>query len=112
MALRVRGDGSQSYEAIARLEGGRFVAVPIELGPASDQVFLVLFGTGIRAQRTVSASLGGAHSEILFAGPVEGLAGLDQVNARVPRSLLGRGEVEVLLTVDGRAANAVRAVIR
>ena len=112
VALRVRGDGSQNYEAIARLENGRFVAVPIDLGPASEQVFLVLYGTGIRAQRTINASLGGTVSEVLFAGAVEGLAGLDQVNVRVPRTLAGRGEVEVVLTVDGRATNAVRINVR
>lgn len=112
VVLRVRGDGSQSYEAVARLEGGRFVAAPIDLGPASDQVFLVLYGTGIRAQRTISASLGGTASEVLFAGAVEGLAGLDQVNARVPRSLAGRGELDVVLLVDGRATNAVRVNVR
>ncbi|MBI1761103.1 MAG: hypothetical protein HYR56_06660 [Acidobacteria bacterium] len=112
VALRVRGDGSQSYEAVARLENGRFAAVPIDLGPASDQVFLVLYGTGIRAQRTSSASLGGTANEVLFAGAVEGLAGLDQVNVRVPRSLSGRGEIDVVLTVDGRATNTVRINVR
>lgn len=112
VALRVRGDGSQSYEAIARLEGGRFVAVPIDLGPASDHVFLVLYGTGIHAQRAISASLGGTASEVLFAGAVEGLAGLDQVNTRVPRTLAGRGELDVVLMADGRATNTVRINVR
>lgn len=112
VVLRVRGDGSQSYETVARLENGRFAAVPIELGLASDQVFLLLYGTGIRAQRTISASLGGTASEVLFAGAVEGLAGLDQVNVRVPRTLAGRGDVEVVLTVDGHATNSVRINVR
>jgi hypothetical protein len=33
--------------------------------------------------------------------------GLDQVNVRLPRSLAGRGEVNIALTVDGKAANTV-----
>jgi len=37
---------------------------------------------------------------------------LGQVNARLPRSLIGRGEVEVVLTVDGKAANTVRISIK
>src|SRR5262249_16295468 len=54
VALRAKADGSQSYEAILRLNEGqnKFVPIPIDLGPdlgaESDQVFLVLFGTGIR----------------------------------------------------------------
>ena len=31
--------------------------------------------------------------------------GLDQVNVKLPKSLRGRGEVDVVLTVDGVAAN-------
>jgi hypothetical protein len=34
------------------------------------------------------------------------------VNVRIPRSLIGRGEIAVELTVDGRTANAVRVHIR
>ena len=32
---------------------------------------------------------------------------MDQVNLRVPRGLIGRGEVDVVLTVDERLANKV-----
>ena len=38
--------------------------------------------------------------------------GLDQVNLRVPRSLIGRGEVDVVLTVDGKIANTLRVNIK
>jgi len=44
---------------------------------------------------------------VQYAGPQGGYAGLDQVNIRVPRSLAGRGNVDVVLTVDGKTANAV-----
>ena len=33
---------------------------------------------------------------------------LGQINLRLPRSLAGRGEVDITLTVDGRRANTVR----
>jgi hypothetical protein len=39
-------------------------------------------------------------------------AGLDQVNIQIPRSLAGRGEVDLILTVDGVAANVVRISIK
>jgi uncharacterized protein (TIGR03437 family) len=115
VALRMRADGSQSYEAVARVEGGSFVAVPIDLGPESDQVFLILYGTGVRFRSTLSAvvcRLGGADSEVLFAGAVTDFAGLDQINVRIPRSLIGRGEIDVALNVEGRAANTVRINVR
>ncbi|MGH9671628.1 MAG: hypothetical protein ACRD44_00470, partial [Bryobacteraceae bacterium] len=38
-------------------------------------------------------------------------AGLDQVNLRLSASLAGRGEVDIVLTVDGKTANVVRVNI-
>ncbi len=89
--------------------------VPIDLGPENEQVFLILFGTGIRfrsSQAGVTAMIGGAEAQVLFADVQGGLIGLDQVNARIPRSLIGRGEVDVALTADGKTANTVKVNIK
>jgi uncharacterized protein (TIGR03437 family) len=51
-------------------------------------------------------------AEVLFAGAAPGFVGLDQSNVRLPRSLAGRGEVDVVMTVDGKAANTVKVVIK
>ncbi|MGH9845778.1 MAG: kelch repeat-containing protein, partial [Blastocatellia bacterium] len=117
VALRIRASGAQSFEPVARFDTAqnRFVAAPIDLGPDSDQVFLVLYGTGIKfrsARSAVGCVIGGVGSEVLFADAAPGLVGLDQVNVRLPRSLAGRGEVDVALSVDGKAANTVRVSIR
>ncbi|MGE0131650.1 MAG: SBBP repeat-containing protein [Blastocatellales bacterium] len=117
VALRIKADGSQSYDPIAEFNAAqnRFVARPIDLGPPSDQVFLILFGTGLRnrsALSTVTAQIGGESAEVLFAGAQGGFIGLDQLNIRLPRSLAGRGDVEVTLTVDGKTANAVRINVK
>jgi uncharacterized protein (TIGR03437 family) len=40
------------------------------------------------------------------------LVGLDQANVRIPRSLAGRGEVNVVFTFDGKTANTVTINIR
>jgi uncharacterized protein (TIGR03437 family) len=118
VALRIRSDGAQQYEPVAEFDAttGRFVARLLDLGPASDQLFLVLFGTGIRGHRGLSgvtASIGGIVSlPVLFAGAQGQLAGLDQVNVSLPRSLAGRGEVNVMLSVDGKTTNAVSVRIR
>lgn len=102
VALRVRANGSQSFES---------VATPIDLGPAGDQVFLIMFGTGIRGLSSlgaVSARVGGVNASVTFAGAQGGLFGLDQVNVLLPRSLQGRNAtVSIALTVDGKIANPV-----
>jgi len=38
--------------------------------------------------------------------------GMDQVNLPIDRSLAGRGEVDVVLTVDGVAANTVKINVK
>lgn len=75
-ALRVRADGSRENSPITRFDSAqnKFVPAPIDLGPSTDQVFLVLFGTGFRFRSSlaaVSATIGGANSEVLFAGDQE-----------------------------------------
>jgi len=113
VALRVKADGAQIYEPVSRFDQAqnRFVAAPIDLGPAGEQVFLLLFGTGLRFNSGlggVTCKLGGIDAPVLFAGAQGGLVGLDQVNLSLPRALAGRGEVDLVLTVDGQAANTVR----
>jgi uncharacterized protein (TIGR03437 family) len=117
VVLRVRADGSQVYEPVARFDETtrKFVAIPIDLGSPGDKVFLVLFGTGIRGRQslsTVKAAMGGRIAEINYAGPQGSLFGLDQVNALIPRELQGRGDVDVLLNVDGQISNKVIINIR
>jgi uncharacterized protein (TIGR03437 family) len=116
VALRARG-GTQSFEPIARFEPAqnRFVPAPIDLGPESDQVFLILYGSGLRHRGSltnVTCTIGGVSVPVLFAGETPGFAGLDQVNiGPLPRSLAGRGEVDVALIVDGIPANIVKIII-
>ena len=116
--LRVKADGSLAYENVVRYDtaSSQFVALPIDLGPESDQVFLLLFGTGIRgraATSPVTARYANTNSgEVLYAGAQGDLVGLDQINVRVPRSLIARGEVELEVSVDGRFTNAVRVAVK
>ena len=103
VALRVRADGSQSYEPIT--DG-------INLGDSGDRVFIVLFGTGIRHRilrdEYAFAYLDRVRANVLYAGKNGAdYEGLDQVNIEIPRSLAGRGDVDLLLTIDGRTANPV-----
>ncbi|MEP7273240.1 MAG: hypothetical protein ABI882_17200 [Acidobacteriota bacterium] len=116
LALRVRADGSRSYEPIAQFDvaQNRFITSPVDLGAETDQVYLLLFGTGIRRSwlSSVIATIGGVYADVSFAGAQPDFVGLDQVNVLLPRSLSGRGEVAVFLTVEAQMANAVRISIR
>lgn len=88
---------------------------PFAIGGAGDQFVLVLFGTGIRglsSLNAVRATIGGLEAVVQYAGPQATFTGLDQVNLLVPRSLAGRGVLDVIVTVDGKAANAVQVSIR
>ncbi len=117
VALRLRADGSQSYESIAQFDEAQnqYFPRPLDLGPETEQVFLVLFGTGIRRHGSLSgviAHIGNAEAQVLYAGEQKDFVGLDQVNLRLPRSLIGRGEVSVTLTVNGIMANPVQVSIK
>jgi uncharacterized protein (TIGR03437 family) len=115
--FRIRRDGSQGYERAIRFDQGlaRYVPLPINLSDPDDQVFLLIFGTGFRYRQSlssVSATIGGVPAEVLFAGAQGDFHGLDQLNLRVPRSLAGRGEVDVVLKIGERTANTVRVSFR
>jgi uncharacterized protein (TIGR03437 family) len=117
IAQRVKPDGSSTYELIAEFNAtlGRYVLRLIDLGPSTDQVFLQLYGTGIRlrtSQLAVVATIGGVDAPVLYAGAQGDFAGLDQVNLRLSRELIGKGEVDLVLTVDNQAANTVRINIK
>lgn len=110
VAFRLRGS-QQTYEVIVRLDAGqmKLVPSPIDLGGTNDTVFLVVFGSGIRGRSSLSevkVTIGGEPAEVTFAGPVPVFVALDQLNIRIPRSLAGRGEVKVVITIDGRVANS------
>jgi uncharacterized protein (TIGR03437 family) len=120
LALRVRQDGSRSYETATQYDGsqGRYGAAPVELGDERDQVYLLLFGTGIRSftslgsEGEVKATIGGVEVRVTYAGPQGSYHGVDQINLLLPRALAGRGPMDLILTVGGRPANTVRVDVR
>jgi uncharacterized protein (TIGR03437 family) len=49
---------------------------------------------------------------VLYAGAQNVYPGLDQVNVQLSGSLRGLGTADLILTVDGQAANTVRIAIQ
>jgi len=82
--------------------------IPVRFG---TEIYLVLYGTGLRAHTPtgVSVTVAGIPVEVLYAGPQGTYPALDQINVRVPLSLGGFGTVDIRLTVDGTTANVVTA---
>ncbi len=112
LAVRAAADGAQTTTLVFQCDsnGANCTGAPINLGSDTDQVVVTFFGTGIRGASALSAvtcTVGGTAAQVLFAGAQGSFVGLDQVNVLLPRSLRGRGDVEVQLTVDGQPANPV-----
>jgi uncharacterized protein (TIGR03437 family) len=93
---------------IVRLRGGVQLfehGNVIDLNPDTDQVYLVMYGSGIRGLSSlaaVAARIGDVAIPVLYAGPQGHLPALDQVNVMLPRSLAGLGQTLLELTVDGK----------
>jgi uncharacterized protein (TIGR03437 family) len=114
----VNADGSQTVENIYSLNSsGGIVAAPIDLSPASSQVYLVLYGTGLRGHSSASNSVTVTAGSValpapIYAGAQPQYAGLDQIDVLLPQSLAGKGDVVIQVTVDGQAANPGHVTIQ
>lgn len=112
-----KADGTGAPAGVASSDGANFninvanadgTPAPIDAGN-----FVALFGTGLRfASGPVTISIGGTSVMPLFVGAQGSFDGLDQVNLQIPASLAGRGEVDLVITAEGRASNTVRLRIR
>jgi uncharacterized protein (TIGR03437 family) len=99
----------QSSVPVVQCTGSSCASVPIALG-VDTPVYVSLYGTGIRNRSSlanVAVTVNGIGVPVLYAGPAPGYTGLDQVNIGLVLSLRGSGESNVVMTVDGQAANTV-----
>jgi len=111
--ITVTANGTQVPGNSYQVVNGAVVPLPINVGTPNQQVFLVLFGTGISGRSSlanVSVSIRGVSLPVVFAGP-QGDAGLDQVNVLLPASLAGSGDTALSITVDGAISNTVHVTI-
>jgi uncharacterized protein (TIGR03437 family) len=120
-SVKVMGPGSLSLSVTVNITriapgifaGGQVVRTQAD-DPVNDQVFLVLYGTGIR-HRASDASVTATVNAVSV--PAQSAAqgtypGLDQVNLQLPHSLAAAGTVDVVISVEGRAANTVTVSIQ
>jgi uncharacterized protein (TIGR03437 family) len=97
----------QPLVPVYQLSGSSVVPLPIDLSSAA-QIYLELYGTGIRNAKTVTVTINNVTVPVPYAGAAPGEIGEDQVNVGpLPASLAGSGNVNLVLTADGQAAATV-----
>jgi uncharacterized protein (TIGR03437 family) len=112
-----RGDGTGAPAGVASADGQNFnlpisnpdgSPIPIDAG-----YFLKIFGTGMRfASTEMTINIGGMDVTPSFFGAEGFYQGLEHVNLQIPQSLAGSGEVDMVLTLDGKTSNTVKLNIK
>lgn len=116
--VRAQADGAQQYEPVAQFDPAqnRFVPLEIDLGTEAETIVLALFGTGWRYYPStllyVEVKIGGVNCPVEYLGRQPIIEGLDQLNVRLPRSLIGKGDVPVEVRVGDLPANVVQLKIK
>ena len=106
VALGVTGN-QPTITPVFNCAGSTCTATAISLSSATN-VYLILYGTGIRHyQHSIACSIKGTSQPVQFAGPQTTYQGLDQVNVGPLSGLSGAGLVNVFLMVDGYASNTL-----
>ncbi len=99
---------------VARLHNGvatnEALSGPVALN--GDQVYLVLYGSGLGFATSATATIGGVDATVYYAGPQGTYSGLDQYNILIPASLAGKGKVDVIVKAGGKSSNPVNVVIQ
>jgi uncharacterized repeat protein (TIGR01451 family)/fimbrial isopeptide formation D2 family protein len=117
VVLRVAASGASSTSLAATCDSNTGQCVPnaIDLSNSGDQVYVSLYGTGIRGRSTlagVRVTVAGSPVDVQYAGSQSEFPGLDQINIKLPSSLAGQGDAAIVVTVDGHAANPVTVRLR
>lgn len=112
-----RGDGTGAPAGVASRDGQNFdiLLTNADGSPVSIDAgnYVALFGTVLRFPSTLTKiTIGGADIDPLFVGPQGSLEGVEQINLQIPQSLAGKGDVDLVLTLDGKTSNTVKFRIK
>jgi uncharacterized protein (TIGR03437 family) len=116
-----RGDAA----ALATTDGINYTPPPFDIMVNGKPNYIVMFGTGIRNVAAVNSgdengvaesmrvTIDGIEARVLYAGAQGQFIGLDQINVELPATLQGGGRrVEMVITLDGIAANRVTILLK
>lgn len=122
------GSFQQTNEQIANYSGG--TVTPITIDRRGDDIYLILFGTGLRyapntnqandialvgggtlanVAESVEVTIGGKLARVDFAGAQGGFYGLDQVNVQIPADAVASPTTPVIIKVRDANGNLITA---
>jgi uncharacterized protein (TIGR03437 family) len=114
--VQVMGNTQTSFDAFQCTAGaGTCTAVPINVSTPDSQVYVTLYGTGLRNRSSLTnviASAAGKTLSVQYAGPQGQYPGLDQINVLIPPTLAGSGLVTLSISVDGIGTNPVQLLFQ
>jgi uncharacterized Zn-binding protein involved in type VI secretion len=102
--ITARGDGTHSMRPMR--------VAPVDPGASPDTTLLQFYASGVRDASEVHVQIAGQDVPLLYSGAAGHFPGLDEVTVEVPRNMAGMGDVDVVLTADGQAADPVRIHIQ
>jgi uncharacterized protein (TIGR03437 family) len=111
--LTYNPDGQVTNTSPAQTGSSTHSPNPIAIG--SNQVYIVLYGTGVRRHslNPVFATVNSISIPVAYAGSQGQYPGLDQLNVGpLPTSLAGAGTTDLIVTVDGVPANSVQLAFK
>ena len=93
---------------VVRVRDGRQTVQPLSgkltVGAPGEQVALVLYGSGLRGSKALTATFGGRQVPVLFSGPSPEFPGVDQVNMLLP-DFHASGDYLLSVTAGQRDSN-------
>jgi uncharacterized protein (TIGR03437 family) len=113
--VRIKPNGDRSYERSYDYDPVQKRSVAREITIGGDELFLELYGTGIRQTallENVQVKIGGIAATVTYVGAQCCFAGVDQINVKIPPSAAGKGLINLELTVEGKTANIVQLNIK
>jgi uncharacterized protein (TIGR03437 family) len=109
-ALRTNG-ATQTIEQVAQFNPVTCVWEPLPLVQPTNQVTLVLLGTGFRNRAALPAVMvGGVSATVISAAASTTTIGFDELHVQLPA--LTTGLKDIAVTVDGKPANLVKVQIQ
>lgn len=91
--------------ARSRLASGTVVPLRLIWGRPRNKIYLEVYGTGVRAANSVTATVGGPNVPVLYAGPAPGYAGRGSGKHRPDTAVAGRRRKRQYLTYGGRTGS-------
>ncbi|HLK70264.1 MAG TPA: BACON domain-containing carbohydrate-binding protein [Bryobacteraceae bacterium] len=103
----VLNDGSTVSLPPYQCTGSGCSVVPITVPDGLTDFYIVLYGTGVRNGKVISATLGSMPLEVVYAGAQGQYQGLDQINLHLKGPVTLSGTQSLRLQADGVVSNAV-----